>query len=458
MIRVRNSHRSRWFSLPVLVVILAGFLVIQDSAQAWATAISPTTVIFSSGNNGVNVSGSTVDDTNGRWALTYSRNNSIGEMEVCAKLKDGNWYNQWQAGNSSAFSTITINPTTPAPASASNSTIEIRVWSSPSSNTNTGIMPSCAGNGGGAGPTVTLSNGQIASLNYAASWSIVTGTTCSDGTFSQTKASYVGGLLWVSWRWVGANFTGQTYPSFYVANANETNTYLVGAAYTSGGAIGSADPSGYYMYGKTPVSVANPGATVSLYFMRDNGTALCKQSIPVQTTQQITPGAAQPPDGYGGGADPDTGSDCSGFDIFCRFKAALKWAILPGPTSMNAWQSFITTANTHAPMSLVVSGIPYLSDLYGFISHTQPCYDGPDNFAHSSTDCKQPWAVHADGTTITNVDFLGGAGDAMQGEGQFANHNIGPIFYKVLEAGIWVPFLLWVFNRIGVSFGSKPTD
>lgn len=272
---------------------------------------------------------------------------------------------------------------------------------------------------------------------------------CGSGTFSDLKASYVDSNLWVSWRWVGQNTDSQAYPTFMLTNASESVTYVLGAVYTApGGVIASAAADGYYMYGRGPVAASNPGASLHLYFVKNSGSALCKQVFAFSTSVQITPGpSSSGPTDYGSSTDPDTSTSCSAWDLYCRLKAAVKWAFYP-TQSLQQWSSIKTNAETHVPVSLIIGGSAWIST--GVSTLQAPnCNAVGVPVGACATAIHAPHSADRSDASAPSIDVLDSAGDLMQ------DNTIGHLVYDVVQVGIYGACLFSLWKTTSASFGGK---
>lgn len=111
------------------------------------------------------------------------------------------------------------------------------------------------------------------------------------------------------------------------------------------------------------------GTTYYYRVIATNAEGESEASTPVS----VVVGAAQPSAGCeslcGSGAnDPSAGEteggggvSCSGFNVFCWIKAALRWAFVPGESTKNAWATFKSNLQTRPPFSAVIGALAFIN-------------------------------------------------------------------------------------------------
>lgn len=441
--RTRDPKVSR-YSLPFLVGLLAvlAMLGISNPSIARAADSMPIGALsdFTASNNGLTV--------------TFSGSPTGNIASASGSWTDPNQSVQWLCGQTPIVSD-TPNPYGQFAQSFTNDSRTASQYGN----------QQCGVSGGFVWTSVRIYNATtntvIASVDSTPPGPSGT-TACASGTFSDLKASYVNNNLWVSWRWIGGDSDSLSYPMFWLGNNSETVTYVSGAVYTApAGVIASHASDGYYMFGKTPVAASFPGASVHLYFQKNSSTFICEQQIIPDGSKQITPGpTSNVPSDYGDSNDPDSGSKCSGFDIFCRIKAAIKWAFVPSQATQTGWTNQINGLENNPPISTVSQAYNLTHDVYDAYSNgssvtsgarTGSCGTGGTSsfYIDSTGNCVVSLPLYdANHNTVTVLPILHGAGDQMQ------NTFVGQCIYWTLTAFMTCCFGMYWFKTVTGSVGN----
>lgn len=161
------------------------------------------------------------------------------------------------------------------------------------------------------------------------------------------------------------------------------------------------------------------------------------------------------------------GGSCSLLDLFCQIRALFT----PSASGMSDWQGQVASWQTHAPVSLVITGYQALGDFaYGLTCGTtgtppagtiglpSSCLSGDSgqntglSYAGGSGSLSLTLGYshngHSAGGTAS-MDILGGLATYMGVGGP------GHWIYTLLAALVWLGFAYWLWQRAGWSFGSK---
>lgn len=216
------------------------------------------------------------------------------------------------------------------------------------------------------------------------------------------------------------------------------------------GFVSQGISTGYWRSDNDPptTSVFNAGDTVRLR-LYSTTTANSPTSCWVEVVAGSVPydwsgeggGSGGGPTDYGSATDPDTATSCSGFDIFCRIKAAMAWAFVPDAVAMEGWSSRVASITAAPPMSIVIAGGGYAQQ----ISLLMGCVINPG----CSTFTTGTLPV----MTVAGYDFDLTA-DFTEGH----NFEAFEIVYSVLTFACWIALVWWSFRRVARSFGSKEDD
>jgi hypothetical protein len=155
--------------------------------------------------------------------------------------------------------------------------------------------------------------------------------------------------------------------------------------------------------------------------------------------------------GGGSATDPNTGSDCGAwYHLKCHFMAALS-AMFKPTAALDQWHTLASTASSHPPISLLLTGFTWLSDAWSAIAHPPGGCMAPS----TETLCL-PWAGQFQGPGTTSlggstgtVDLLRQAGNVMQGT------SWGSDLWELLRVSIWAGALWRMYGMLRSSFGGK---
>lgn len=189
-----------------------------------------------------------------------------------------------------------------------------------------------------------------------------TPSTCTDG-FQSARASYVAGVLAVRFSWTTAlpasNWRIQAPGDGYTVTGTANTTTVPRVKIT-----GTND----YGVNYTATLSVTPGAsTLRLSRGDDFG---CYTVVPIQ-------GTALDDSVSVAGKDPETGEDCSYWDLFCNLKAVASWVFVPSQESQDALGDTLGSISDKAPFSMVSTFSSYGELISGCsVSRTGSTGDG----------------------------------------------------------------------------------
>ena len=177
-----------------------------------------------------------------------------------------------------------------------------------------------------------------------------------------------------------------------------------------------------------------------------DGTTIPTTSVTttVDCSTDPTNDACQP----GGASDS---SNCGFWHPFDCIKEALSWAFVPDSGTMTSWQADVTTLQTHLPVSLLVSGIPYVTGLVGTLAGVNTTVSDGNGCAGSGQTCI-PYMGQPDTSSVPGVahlDILQGAGDWMQ------NNSWGHGLFVLAEIALWAGAVFTCWRMVEAGFGGK---
>jgi hypothetical protein len=201
--------------------------------------------------------------------------------------------------------------------------------------------------------------------------------------------------------------------------------------------------------------VDNNAASGTTYYYRVRA-ANSQGTSEWSSTVGVTTGAADPTQGVpstytgptGEGAkNPDAGTtedgqeiDCSGWDLFCWIKAALKWAFVPSTSIQESWNELFETFRSTPPFSLVFIVTDYLTEFHDMAADVVE-----EHVPFGCVDVGEG-LVGDPGTEFCLSEQING----------WADSPIAQLVRSLLHAALWAIFLRWLWVRGHSFFGKEP--
>lgn len=290
-----------------------------------------------------------------------------------------------------------------------------------------------SGSNGAHKSTWTINGGSLVwgwPLGITADLDAVPSSTCA--TFDDSSAAD-SEAVWrprkrsviVDWHWTGGTAASA---GFRIVNM-DTEAY-VDETYSGNG-----------LYTKTWAQQRQP----SYVRIKVKGTPSCFIDLGVEvwgSQESLGTGAGGGPSDYGEADDPDSGSDCSAFDIFCRIKAGLSWAFVPEDESLEQFSALGDDIQTKIPFV-------YIAGTFTLLDFNLPDCTGGSCIGYEYDGLFTIPSFDLGGVASGGITVLGPGDDITLW--MVDNRELMGVFVWLL---MLVPLGLWIWRRLMPVAGS----
>lgn len=277
----------------------------------------------------------------------------------------------------------------------------------------------------------------------AAGWGNPSGATCAapvawcqNSNFVNATGSWDGSALAVRFGWNGAALPHNGVSSWSVVAPDPGTS--TGATFSMSFANVVDGAPGIY-YGRTSLATLS-SMTARIYAPTDNGgnpgcyISVALSSVPISQTPTTT-----------SAGDNSQPSSCSFYDLPCWIQK------LFFPThALDDWRTLKDTAQSHAPISLVVSGTDFIYNTFQVLHTDSAAPDGANDCVtafHACADIstQDPTGINTDAHTFKP---LSGATAAVQ-------TTWGQVYYALAKISIYASAFFVIWKMVTRSFGGK---